>query len=187
MHGVANSGESSRMPVTTFAPLDFDALPRNRLVQMQRAADVVLQVFETLGKSGRNVVTPLLDGKTAFRELEHLPEDDVRDGETGSQYYYHAHRPETGEHGHFHTFLRPPAIPPAMSPVRMAAGSSAAEKGDDTCHLIAISMDRTGIPIGLFTTNRWVTGESFFAARDAIRIIDRFSIRASQTYPDTNR
>lgn len=74
-----------------------------------------------------------------------------------------------------------------MKPVGNAAGSRASDDSEDTCHLIAISMDRLGVPIGLFTTNKWVTGESFYTARDAIRIIDRFSIGAPDPYPDTNR
>ena len=54
--------------------------------------------------------------KGEFYELEHYPKDDVFDGETYSQYYYHAHRAGTNENGHFHTFLRQPGIPTGISP-----------------------------------------------------------------------
>ena len=37
-------------------------------------------------------------------------------------------------------------------------------------------MDRFGEPIGLFTTNRWVTGESWFRAADVEDLLERFRI-----------
>ncbi|HSO43071.1 MAG TPA: hypothetical protein VLR47_09580, partial [Rhodospirillales bacterium] len=43
-------------------------------------------------------------------------------------------------------------------------------------HLVAISMDGAGYPLRLFTTNRWVTGETWYAAADVIRMLDRFVI-----------
>jgi hypothetical protein len=41
-------------------------------------------------------------------------------------------------------------------------------------HLIAVSVDPTGQPIGLFTTNRWVTGETWFRAEDVQRMLPAF-------------
>ncbi|MEE8172364.1 MAG: hypothetical protein V3T62_05480, partial [Alphaproteobacteria bacterium] len=44
---------------------------------------------------------------------------------------------------------------------------SAWPSGDDALsHIIGISMDAKGMPIRLFTTNRWVTGEAWYKARD---------------------
>ena len=42
-------------------------------------------------------------------------------------------------------------------------------------------MNRPGFPMGLFTTNRWVTDESFYTADDAIRLLDLFKM--DHTYP----
>jgi hypothetical protein len=50
-------------------------------------------------------------------------------------------------------------------------------KGDDAlCHLVAIAMDDFGFPIGLFTTNRWVTAEAWYKADDVIPMLDNFNI-----------
>ena len=50
-------------------------------------------------------------------------------------------------------------------------------QGDEVLsHLVAVSMDRYGLPLGLFTTNRWVTGENWFTAEDTIRLLDSFMI-----------
>jgi hypothetical protein len=49
--------------------------------------------------------------------------------------------------------------------------------GDEAlAHLIAISMDGYGTPIGLFAPNRWVTGDTWYAARDVIAMLERFRI-----------
>ena len=43
-------------------------------------------------------------------------------------------------------------------------------------HLVAISMDAHGLPIALFTTNRWVTGDIWYPAQDVVQMIDAFAI-----------
>ncbi len=42
-------------------------------------------------------------------------------------------------------------------------------------HLVAVSVDGGGRPIALFTTNRWVTGETWFEAADIARLLPRFA------------
>jgi hypothetical protein len=53
---------------------------------------------------------------------------------------------------------------------------------DAVSHLIAISMDQRGYPIGLFATNRWVTGETWYAARDVVAMVDDYVI--DHAYPN---
>ena len=43
-------------------------------------------------------------------------------------------------------------------------------------HLIAVSMNPQGLPICLFSTNRWVAGETWYRADDVCALIDRFDI-----------
>jgi hypothetical protein len=47
-------------------------------------------------------------------------------------------------------------------------------------------MDQKGWPIGLFTTNRWVTTENWFAAEDVCAILDRFKIDQARPSWPTN-
>jgi hypothetical protein len=54
-------------------------------------------------------------------------------------------------------------------------------------HLIAISMTPIGMPERLFTTNRWVTGETWYTAEDVIAMLDRFSIDLDQPSPLLNQ
>ena len=95
----------------------FAALPTEDLERMGQASLSLLECYRVLQKSGTNVVAELLRDCVKFRQWEHLPEDDVIDYGSDSQYFYHAHAPEdrstdwSYEHGHFHTFLRRTGMP----------------------------------------------------------------------------
>jgi len=116
------------------------------------ALEEITYIHRLLQKAKSNVVREIL--QFPFYENDHYPKGDVVDLESNSQYYYHAHREE--EHGHFHLFYR--------------------QKDGKPIHLIAISMDNKGIPIGLFTTNRWVTGESWHDAKEVCEMLSHFQI-----------
>jgi len=129
----------------------------------------------SLTRAGLNIVGELLRGEGPFYQLDHYPADDVFDAESHAQYYYHAHR--EAEHGHFHTFVRRPAIPPSIRPATGLVRSEPWPQGDaELAHLICISMDAWGNPQGLFAVNRWVTDESWYSAADTIALLDRFQI-----------
>jgi hypothetical protein len=157
---------------------DLRLLPLDRLADMAEAGAQIRECYRLLRKGGGNIVGEVLRGHGAFCEWEHYPPGDVYDDETHSQYYYHAH-PDAcrfAEHGHFHTFLRPFGMPADVRPFGQDDASHAAGANEALSHLVAISMDGDGYPLRLFTTNRWVTGETWYAAADVIRMLDRFMI-----------
>ncbi len=156
-------------------------LARSRLQTMHKAGMTVLESYRALEKAGANVVGQCLAHQGTFYELEHYPKGDVFDEESGSQYYYHAHRPESGEHGHFHCFLRAEGMPVGVQPVPYTGKAERPEGEDAVCHLVAISMNAQGYPTHLFTTNRWVTDETFYPAADTLAMVDRF--RVDHVYP----
>ncbi len=153
-------------------------MPREQLELMAEAGAEVVNCMRVLAKSGDNVVAELLRGEETFYEWDHYPKGDVYDHETHSQYYYHAHPSDErpGEHGHFHTFLRPKGMPPDIEPAPVPDYEPPEDEDDALSHIIGISMDKFGVPIRLFTTNRWVTGEVWYAAEDVIRLSDCFDI-----------
>jgi hypothetical protein len=139
------------------------------------AANEIRECRRVLAKSGLNLVGEVLRGFGDFTEFEHYPPDDVYDPESHAQYYFHAHAPgkrEWNDYGHFHIFLRPRGMPLGIRPAPVADATPAADDTADLCHLIAISMTREGEPERLFTTNRWVTAETWYAAEDVIRMLD---------------
>lgn len=170
------------MPDRYENPTRFDldrvlaCLSPTRLLELRAAGQEILECRRVLRKADLNVVGEVLKGQAEFVEYEHYPHDDVHDAETHSQYYYHSHRGETDEHGHFHVFLRAPGMPPGVSPVEHT-GDEPWPTGDDALsHLVAIAMDAYGEPIGMFTVNRWVCGDTWYAADDVISMAARFRI-----------
>jgi len=120
------------------------------------------------------VVGQTIANQGTFYEMDHYPSGDVYDDDSHGQYYYHAHR--GGEHGHFHTFLRAKGMPKHIKPIPYDGKGEHPQGQDALCHLIAISMSNPGFPIALFTTNKWVTGESWYRAEDTKALIEHFSI-----------
>lgn len=147
-------------------------LDHAELLAMAAAGAEAVDCMRVLAKTGHNLVGEVLAGHGVFTEWQHYPPEDVYDPDTGAQYYYHAHaaveRP-AGEHGHFHTFLR-------------LDGAEAAPT-----HLIGISMNREGLPFRLFTTNRWVTAETWRPAAEIIGRLDGFAVDLAKPSWPINR
>ncbi len=160
---------------------DFSDLPPAQLEAMQAAGARIEESYRVLRKANANVVGQCLAHQGKFVEYDHYPKGDIFDSETKSQYYYHAHRKESGEHGHFHTFVRAGGMPDDIKSVPYDGDVEVPTGKDAICHLIAVSMNSPGYPIGLFSTNRWVTGETFYSAEDAIGLLDGFLM--DHTYP----
>ncbi|HYB11560.1 MAG TPA: hypothetical protein VEJ16_18020 [Alphaproteobacteria bacterium] len=164
-------------------------MPRADLSAMAEAGQEVERCRRVLAKSGDNIVAEVLRAQGTFYEWTHYPQGDVYDFESHAQYYYHAHpageRP--GEHGHFHAFLRQKGMPKGVRPALVRGFVPPPEPDEALGHLVAISMDNRGNPVQLFTTNRWVTGEVWYAARDVIAMLDRFEIELAQPSWPVNR
>ncbi len=165
--------------------VDLSSLSREALERMRAAGEEVVDCHRVLAKTNDNLVGELLRDVETFYEWDHYPKGDVYDRESHSQYYYHAHPQDQrpGEHGHFHTFLRPKGIRPA----KVADYEAPKDKNDALSHLIGISMDEHGIPIRVFSTNRWVTGEIWYKAADVVRLLDCFEIDLARPSWPLNR
>ena len=164
---------------------ELHSLSREELAAMAEAAREVAECHRVLAKTGDNVVGEVLPRDATFYEFDHCPPGDIYDPESHAQYYYHAHR--GGEHGHFHTFLREQGMPEGVAPVVQSEAAYFEQRNDRLCHIVAISMDRRGWPIGLFTTNRWVTTENWYPAADVCRMVERFKIDLARPSWPTNR
>lgn len=116
------------------------------------------------------------DSEPRFVADLHFPKGDRIDYETGSQYFYHCHREdyETEEHGHFHTFVRKSGWGDAV-----LKDVPEAEKFDcnPMTHLICVALNRVGMPIRLFTVNRWVARETMFEPQQMHKFVDNFDAK----------
>lgn len=126
------------------------------------AASELVAIQRRLASQGRGMAQAALAGARQIETLRHYPRDDVIDAANRSEFYYHLHgssRCPREEHGHFHLFSRRPDG--AFS------------------HLAGLSLDDRGWPIRWFTTNRWVTGETWQSAEALSADIDRFAPRTT--------
>ncbi|HIC81798.1 MAG TPA: hypothetical protein EYH07_05730 [Kiloniellaceae bacterium] len=168
----------------------LEQLSTEALEAMAEAGREVAEVHRILAKTGDNIVGELLKNNGTFYEWDHYPPGDVYDHETHGQFYYHAHAPEQrfeGEHGHFHTFVRPKGMPPGIKPAKIPGYVAPKDPNDALSHLIAISMTPAGLPFRIFTVNRWVTGEIWYSAADVAVLLDYFKIDHAQPSWPVNR
>jgi hypothetical protein len=154
------------------------------LSRMAAAAERVVDCMRELHDGGSNLVVEALRGSEEFVEWEHYPPDDVRDPATHAQFFFHAHASDgrdRPDYAHFHTFMGAGGMPPGVIPAEFdGGGSRSGEAGAAMSHLVAISMTPTGMPERLFTTNRWVTAETWCRARDVIAMLDGFVVRGAR-------
>lgn len=164
------------------------------------AAAVIRGCRSELAARGSSIVREALGAAGEAQEWLHYPPGDGFDLISHAQYFFHQHRGAPGaggpaqEAGHFHLFLRAEGMPAGTQPLLLPEAAIAKEhlptppqaapskRGarDEVCHLVAIAVDAGGEPVRLFTTNRWVTGETWYRADDAVRMLDRFSLDAAE-------
>jgi hypothetical protein len=169
--------------------IDFSALSTERLQSMVAAGQDAVECHRALAQTGDNIVGDLLRDVETFYEWNHYPDGDVYDPHSHGQYYYHTHPQELrgGEHGHFHVFMRPKGMPKDVSPAPVKDFEAPVDEDAALSHLVGISMDEFGIPIRIFTTNRWVTGEVWYECRDVRRMVDLFEIDHTRPSWPVNR
>jgi len=152
---------------------------REALSRMSDAAVTVVDCLRELHEARSNLVIEALRGAEEFAQWEHYPPDDVRDPKSHAQYYFHAHAPDgrdRPDYAHFHTFMRSTGMPAGIRPAEVGAPEATAADGEPMSHLVAISMTPSGMPERLFTTNRWVTAETWYRASDVIAMLEEFAI-----------
>lgn len=108
--------------------------------------------------------TPLADaiGGDTPRAWRQYALQETRMRRAGALFFYyhsHAHNPRR-EHGHFHVFG-------ALAP------RCGARTRSRYTHFVGVGVDARGLPLRLFTTNRWVTDECWREAPEAIASLER--------------
>lgn len=163
-----------------YSTAEFKLLSSDRLDKMRRGATECVAALRSLAGAGFNAVTVVADHASNMVEWQHYPSaDDVFDPATGHQYYYHSHpaaQRAADEHGHFHLFARS-----GYRTQRKDARQS------PYTHLIGISVNAQGLPIRLFTTNRWVTDEHWLPAPQVLAMLDSFCIGRRKPSPALHR
>lgn len=176
---------------------------QREIEQMTSAAAVIRDCQRELAARNASLLGEITAGNPETCLWRHYPHGEVYDSKSHAQYFFHVHPGDdrrAPERGHFHTFLRAEGMPVGVTPLllpELAVADVAAlppqaaplKRGarDEVSHLIAIAIDMRGEPIRLFTTNRWVTGETWYRADDVIRMLDRFVIAEAEPSEAANR
>ncbi len=180
------------MPATTnISKLQVSAV---EVADMRAASATIKRIRTALAGRAGGILSVVAAHPAPLTEWQHYPPGEVYDPQTHAQYFYHAHPPSQRsphEHGHFHTFLRAEGMPAGVAPlilpeIAVASAPTASPQApplkhgrrDEVSHLVAIALDPEGEPIRVFTTNRWVTGETWYRADDVIKMLDRFKFCA---------
>jgi len=158
-------------------------LPYSNQEAMQESAGILLDCYEDLSRTKQHLLFPLL-GNEEPRQWAHYPKDDVIDHSTGFQYFYHSHsaedRQDFPEHGHFHLFARmnsgKHSIDAYTEEKFLEGLRSVPDKDSTNASLLCISLDQKGIPLSIFTVNRWVTGDNLLSWGATISLLKKFHI-----------
>ncbi|GAC1673972.1 MAG: hypothetical protein NVS9B2_23020 [Steroidobacteraceae bacterium] len=133
------------------------------------AHGLTLQITE-MARSGRSVMHEVLGAHATAEPWVQYPAQMVENLRTGAGFFFHSHGPSQShpdERGHFHVFVR---------------GLDARQS-----HLFAIAIDPYGMPIRLFTTNRWVTAENWSPAETLLAGAEKFSLLAPSSNAGLDR
>jgi len=135
-----------------------------------------------LTQTGQGILQYVLENLSNPQQLQHYPDGDRIDHQTGAQYFYHCHREnfDTEEHGHFHCFIRYPQIPKHIKPAKLPDWDRYLE--NPMTHLIAIAMNRYSQPTRLFTVNRWISSEIWYDAKYSSNLLRRFTMTQKDSY-----
>lgn len=160
-------------------------LPDRRLAELHSAAQRSVGGFARVTQAHGSLVQSWVRG-AAVQSLEHYPDGGVVDRRHGSQLFYHCHRPGSAEHGHVHLFWHA-----TRSGHRRYLGPAATRRKGEPwtrtapSHLVAIGLDARGLPVSLFTVNRWVTGGHWFDAPTTLGLVRRFSLQSVPGHEDS--
>ena len=143
--------------------------PDAQLAKAVRGARDSVSAFADATATSGSLLQSWIEGREVV-EFDHYPPDEVVDPRRGSQFYYHSHRDGDREHGHLHLFWH------ATSSGRHRHIRPDRPRWARTAptHLFAISLDARGLPVGLFTVNKWVTDGHWFDAATTMSFVERF-------------
>jgi hypothetical protein len=153
----------------------------------EQAAQSLVEATIAMHQSGIPLMLRVLPPEVEATLWAHYPEHDAVSPHNGSRYFYHCHPVEergAGEHGHFHLFLPKRVLPPP-SEAKCVPNDPEGDRAD-VVHLVALSVSPEGLPISMFTVNRWVCDEWLFGHDDILAVIDGFDLTDADGDPLVN-
>jgi hypothetical protein len=157
------------------------------MMSPEQAAQKLVEATMAMHQSGIPLMRRILPPEVEPTLWAHYPEHDAVSPHNGSRYFYHCHPIEergAGEHGHFHLFLSK-LIMKEPSEAKCAPTDLETDRAD-VVHIVALSVSPEGLPISMFTVNRWVCDEWLFSCTDIMAVIDDFDLTDADGDPLAN-
>jgi len=153
----------------------------------QDSAEALIDATLAMHSAGKPLMRLVLPVDGEPEQWAHYPPDDAISLVSRSRYFYHCHPREErdeGEHGHFHLFL-------PLTLFAQEECKSAPPEGNENrarvVHFAALSVDMQGVPLQLFTTNRWVTDEWMYPVAAIATAIDGVDLEGADGDPLVNQ
>jgi len=154
---------------------------------MADAAAEVDECVRLVRNLGRNMIHEVTDGGIGIKTKTSYPPNGFTNFDNGTHFYFHIHRDSSTEYGHFHTYGYPRALEnnAIKSKRKLTAKKSIRKK--QHAHLVAISVNKYGTPINLFTTNKWVTKEVIYPENQVVGMLDQYALKSDATLSPLER
>lgn len=153
----------------------FADQPAAALDAAEAGLQELLAVSALLLRRERSVLGELCGGAPIAADARHWPLHDAHDRQRGYRWYFHRHAgggSQRGEAGHFHLF---------------ADAADVAGAADAVTHLVAVTMDAHGRPIGLVAPNRWVSDEHWLPAPCVLAHCENFALERPRRWQRVHR
>lgn len=165
------------MPSRSLFAAGLDRLDRAALRRTASAAQQSVEAWSDAAERHGSLLQEWIKGDEV-RVDKRYPDPDIVDRRNGCQFFYHCHRHSREEHGHVHIFYHARA-----SGARRYIGREKQPwHRTAPTHLLAIGLDNRGVPVSLFTVNRWVTDGFWFDAATTLGMVDRFHMNIAGDY-----
>lgn len=109
----------------------------------------LVESMNQMARRNTNAVLLTLNGVQSIKPYQRYPQEPFYFADNCWRAFYHCHASPVAyehEHGHYHFFTRD-------------------NPGAEWSHVVALSINEYGQPLGLFTTNLWVTDGAWFESR----------------------
>ena len=138
--------------------------------RMLNAAEELVHCLQASAGAGQVPLATVINEPAAvhpWKQYQGLGANSDSDVAGALHYFYHAHSMPglpREEHGHFHLFVRLGINPAGMF---------------DHTHLVAIGVDARGLPLRMFTLNRWVTDETWTPSHRLIAMAEQIATQSN--------
>lgn len=164
--------------------LPLKHLSNAELLRLLRAAEISLGGFQRATAQHGSLIQSWVRGAPVLALEHYPPPTGVVDSTSGSQFFYHCHRPGAREHGHVHAFWH--ATRTGRRRYLRAASHNHGEWAHSSpSHLVSIGLDARGLPVSVFTVNHWVAGGHWFDAETTLSMLSRFRPSGGAEHADS--